>query len=81
MRLNTILPPEATARVSRIVLTDMQHLLIEQHKGLFSYDESCIRVRLSSQLLSVLGADLVIRQFSAEDICIQGEIRALEFSR
>lgn len=81
MRLNSILPPEATTRASRIVLTDLQHLLIEQHKGLFSYDEECIRVQLQGQMLSVRGEALGIQQFSADDICIQGKIYSLEFSR
>lgn len=80
MRLNAILPPEATSHTSRIVLTDASHLLIEQHEGLFSYDDNCIRVRLHERMLTVSGLRLCIRQFSADDICIQGEIHALEFT-
>ena len=81
MRLNTILPPEATSNLSRIVLTSDSHLLIEQHKGLFSYDENCIRVRLADRMLFINGESLRISEFSAQDICIQGEIRSLEFGR
>lgn len=80
MRLNAILPPEATSKASRIVLTDTSHLLIEQHEGLFSYDDNCIRVRLHERMLTVSGSHLTIQQFSAEDICIRGDIRSLEVS-
>ncbi len=81
MLLNAILPPEATSSKSRIVLTDTSHLLIEQHKGLFSYDESCIRVRLADRTLLVNGQSLRISEFSRQDICILGEIQSLEFTR
>lgn len=81
MRLNAILPPEAITRASRIVLTDTQHLLIEQHKGLFSYDKNCILVRLADRMLFINGESLHISEFSAQDICIHGQIHSLEFKR
>lgn len=81
MHLNAILPPEAISNLSRIILTGDNNLLIEQHKGLFSYDESCINVQLAGGMLFINGKSLLISEFSARDICIRGEICSLEFKR
>ena len=79
MSKNLLFPPEAVSGTSRIILTGEDRLLIEQHKGLFSYDSACIRVRIGEKILNILGEKLVIHRFGADEICIHGTVRALEF--
>jgi len=79
MPKNLLFPPEAVSNVSRIILIGEDRLLIEQHKGLFSYDSTCIRVRIGEKMLSVHGAGLVIRHFGTDEICIHGAVHGLEF--
>lgn len=78
MLLNSILPPEATSNASRVILTGARTLLIEGHKGLLSYDSDCIKVQLSEALLICRGSSLVISQFAANDLWIEGRINLLE---
>ena len=79
MPKNLLFPPEAVSDVSRIILTGEDRLLIERHKGLFSYDSQCIRLRIGRKILSILGEQLVIHRFGTDEICIRGTIRSLEF--
>ena len=79
MRLNGILPPEATSRTFRAILTDSTDLLIEDHRGLISYDEACIQVRLDDRRMLVHGDSLFIHRFSRLEICIRGNITHMEF--
>lgn len=81
MRLNGILPPETTTHESRLILSGGNKLLIEGHQGLLSYDTVCIKARLKNALLACSGENLVIRQFSQDDILIEGAILSLELQR
>lgn len=81
MHLNAILPPEAVSNGSRLIMADASQLLIEGHKGLIAYDSRRIQTRLHSAQLTITGENLVIAQFTAEDMLICGDIRLLEFTR
>ncbi|MBR6788018.1 MAG: YabP/YqfC family sporulation protein [Clostridia bacterium] len=80
MHLNAVLPPEATAKESRIILTGDRSLLIEGHQGLLSYDSHCIKARLKHALLICTGNDLTISQFACDEMQIKGQVLSLEFS-
>ena len=81
MLFNGVLPPEATNRESRLILSGGRSLLIEGHRGLLAYDSACIKAKLPHALLICQGADLVISAFSADDMLISGEIHSLELKR
>ena len=78
MHFNHILPSEATSGTHRIILSSSDHLLIEGHRGLLSYSDDLIRVRLEKGCLSCAGSQLVIRRFASDELTITGAIRALE---
>ena len=81
MRLNPILPPEATSNESRLIISGCRQLLIEGHKGLISYDAQCITLRLQQGTLICRGDKLSIALFSADDMVITGSLSALEMAR
>ena len=78
MLFNHILPAEAISGTHRIILSSSDHLLIEGHRGLLSYSDDLIRVRLEKGILSCAGSQLVIRRFGSNDLTITGVIRTLE---
>lgn len=72
-----LLPLEATGKTPRIVLTGDCELLIEQHRGLYSYDVSQIRVRTSRGLVTVTGDKMTILYFGAHDLLISGRVKGI----
>ena len=60
-----------------MILSGREELLIEQHKGLFSYESQCIRIRTGRGIVTIHGENLVITYFGLQDLMIQGKIRAL----
>lgn len=69
---------QAVSNQPRIVMTGRTEVLIEQHKGLFSYETRCIRVRTKEGLIMVKGEEMVIAFFGVQDLLIQGHISAIE---
>lgn len=74
MNLFSFAPPEARNDTPRVVLSGQEEALIEQHRGLFSYESRCVRVRVKEGVLAVTGENLLISHFGAQDLVIRGKI-------
>lgn len=81
MHWNSLVPPEARSEASRVVISGREQVLIEQHRGLFSYETSRIRVRTQAGLMTVAGTGLVISHFGPQDLLIQGEIASVALEK
>ena len=77
MLLNGIAPREMAERESRALLTGRREVIIEGHRGLFSYETRCIRVRCRQGLWTVTGEGLFIDHFGPEDLLIRGSVHAV----
>ena len=77
MRLNEIAPLERMAGESRALWTGRREVIIEGHRGLFSYETRCIRVRCQKGLWTVTGEGLYFDHFGPEDLLIRGSVHAV----
>ena len=77
MLLNEIAPQEMAERESRALWTGRREVIIEGHRGLFSYETRCIRVRCRQGLWTVTGEGLFIDHFGPEDLMIRGSVHAV----
>ena len=77
MRLSEMAPLEMLERESRVLWTGLREVIIEGHRGLFSYETRCIRVRCRAGLWTVTGEGLFIDHFGPEDLLIRGSVRAV----
>ena len=77
MLLNGIVPREMAERESRALWTGRREVIIEGHRGLFSYETRCIRVRCRQGLWTVTGEGLFIEHFGPEDLLIRGSVHAV----
>ena len=80
MRVNGLFPPEVTRGQPRVVITGREDVLLEGHRGLFSYETGRIRVRTREGLLTVTGENMTIDYFGAEDLLIRGRVTNVEYS-
>ena len=74
MKISEIAPPEVGKGAARIILTGREEVVIEGHKGLFSYETKCIRIRSKSGLVTVSGQDLIIDHLGVQDLLIHGKV-------
>ena len=74
MRFSQIAPPELVSKAPRLICTGREETIIEGHKGLFSYETSCIRVRTRMGVWTVEGENLLIEYFGTEDLKIKGQV-------
>lgn len=79
MRLSAFIPSEPLTGKPRIILTDNEALLIEQHRGVISYTQDRLIVRLRQGRLNVLGHAMQLQEYGKQDLCVNGEIISLEF--
>ena len=69
-----LLPDEVMTGKARVVLMAGEGALVEQHRGLISYETDNIRFRVKGGQTAILGKNLVITSFGAFDARVQGEI-------
>ena len=73
--------------ISKDVLTDIPHftindnneILIENYKGIISYETHEIRLGAKKYIIKVAGENLKINSITDEDILITGQIISLSF--
>ena len=73
------MPSEPLTGKPRIILTGNEALLIEQHRGVISYTQDRLIVRLRQGRLNVLGQAMQLQEYGKQDLCVNGEIISLEF--
>lgn len=71
-------PSNIQGNCPRVVVSGWEEVLIEEHKGLFSYESRCIRVRTGQGLLEITGEELIISYFGAQDLLIHGRVRGVK---
>lgn len=79
MELNHVLPREAASSAPRLIMTGKNDLLLEQHRGIVSYQTDLICVRLREGYLNIHGASLILSAYAKDEICVSGQIHRLEF--
>ena len=80
MGIRELAPPEVRSDVPRLVLTGREEVLIEGHKGLYSYETQRVKVRSGLGLVTVSGEELTIDFFGARDLLIRGRVKSVDMS-
>ena len=74
MKFRDFMPPEVVMGQPKVVITGNSEALIEGHRGLFSYETGCIRVRSALGIIQVTGDGMTIDHFGREDLLIRGRV-------
>lgn len=72
------LPREALGALL-VTAVGRTRLLIENHRGVASYSDVCLRIRAAGSCLTVYGEDLTIRLLGGRTLAIEGKISAMEW--
>lgn len=78
--MHELFPREVTTHVPRITLTGDEMLCVEQHRGLVKCELNTICLMTASGLMTIEGKGLHMRQYSAQEAVIAGQISALLIS-
>ncbi len=62
-----------------IQLTDNREMIIDNCMGMISYDENFIKLRLGSNVVSIVGLDLKLKNYGKTGIIISGSIKSINF--
>lgn len=73
------LPKEIVLDMPKLTMLGNGDLIIENYKGIVQYDEGIIRVNTTSGIIKVTGTNLYIKEITAENIMLYGNIAGLEF--
>ncbi len=73
------LPKEIVLNMPKLTMLGNGDLIIENYKGILEYDKDVIRVNTTSGIIKVKGIEIYIKEITAENIMIYGNILSLEF--
>ena len=79
MRVLNYLPPESISSMPRIVIYGSEKMLIEQHKGLLTYDNHTVCIKLPGNSIHISGNQLRIHAYTRDSLQIHGNISKVEF--
>ncbi len=68
---------EALTRLPLVELAGENRILIENHRGIGSYDTQRIGVKMHYGLLEVTGRDLQLSQITAQQLVITGTVESI----
>lgn len=74
-----VLPEDALLGAAKVTVTAGKRLLVENHRGVLSYGDAQIIVRLPRGKLSVSGSALSLLVMTSEQLLIGGRIQTLEW--
>ncbi len=73
------LPQDIVLDMPRITMLGNKQLLVENHKGLIEYTGTLVRIKLSQGELAITGSDLVIGNFQAEQLLVEGTLTDIKY--
>lgn len=75
------LPKEIVLNMPKLTMLGNGDLIIENYKGILEYDDGIIRINTTSGTIKVSGQDIYIKEITAENIMVYGNIASLEFQK
>ncbi|WHH59581.1 sporulation protein YqfC [Petroclostridium sp. X23] len=73
------LPQEIMMDIPKLVFIGNKTLTIENYKGIIEYSENMIRINTKAHMLKITGKSLEIKNITAEEVMITGDILTFEF--
>ncbi len=74
------IPEDVLMGWPKVVLYGTQRLLVEQHRGVLSYEETAVRLRTSLGILTVEGEGLQITHYGPMDAVVTGRIARIFYA-
>lgn len=71
--------PEEAAGVPKLTLLGQEHILVENHGGIYQCGAEAIGLYTGAGMLWVEGSTLTIREISTERLLVAGRIQALRY--
>ena len=71
------IPEEIAMDEARMIITGSGRIQLQNHKGIVEYSDECIRLRTDQGALRIEGSMLQIDEYTAQEICISGEIKQI----
>lgn len=72
-------PPEVVSSLPRLVWYGSEKLLIEQHRGIVTYQQDILRFQTACGLLTIEGKGLELSQYGPDQAMVRGRIARLSY--
>ncbi|MBD1222836.1 sporulation protein YqfC [Virgibacillus halodenitrificans] len=72
-------PSDIMLELPRITVVGQIHVYIENHKGLATYSESELKLKMNKGYVKITGNSFVLKMMLPEEILLEGEIRDITF--
>ncbi len=73
------LPKNAGGISTVINITDMREVIVDGYSGIIDYGENIITLSTPKYIIKIDGADLEMKEVTAEYIMIKGHIKSVEY--
>jgi sporulation protein YqfC len=74
------LPKELVLNLPKLTIVGNGDMMIENYKNVMEYGKARLCVNTGIGVLKVIGAGLMIKEITSENIIISGEIHSIEFT-
>lgn len=67
-------PQEIFGTETKMTIIGKDRALIENHKGIFEYTQTTLRIKTNDAVLNIQGKNIVIAELSEERLLLRGEL-------
>ncbi|AVQ99408.1 sporulation protein YqfC [Oceanobacillus sp. M65] len=73
------LPSDIVLELPRITIIGQLHVYIENHKGLATYSETELKLKINKGFIQITGSAFVLKMMLPEEILLEGTIQEVKF--
>lgn len=73
------LPGDVLMDLPRIVAVGNLQVSVENHRGIVEYTGDRVRISTGSGQVIITGSDLLLRNILPDEICVEGNIKSIEY--
>jgi sporulation protein YqfC len=73
-------PSEVITDTPKIIVLGRKKLVVENYKGIVSYDPDKVRLNTGIGVVTILGVGLCISEITTEDVLVEGIINSVKFA-
>ncbi len=75
----SLLVDDLAPQLARIEIIGDKRVLVENHKGILEYGDTCMRINCGTMMIHIMGHNLTLRALSLSELAVTGKITAVQY--
>lgn len=75
----SLLAEDLSPQLARIEIIGNKRVLVENHRGILEYSDTCMRINCGKMIIQIEGQDLTLKALSLSELAVSGRITGVQY--